>query len=148
MMPVRIDMHIEERAYGLEATPGETEAIQNRVSLVADHILLLREIPVQSPFSINLMFDRVDDLSREWTRFAYVADLTEARRPDPETRAALKSRVTRIGPRLTHVAIVVGNNLIMRAMARLFAHSMGLASVSVHTTRASAIEGARREVGR
>ena len=99
---------------------------------------------MQSPFSITLMFDRLEALAAGWERFAYVVDLTEAGRPDPETRAALKERVLRISPRVAHVSIVVGGNLLMRAMARLVAYSMGLHSVGVHVTRAEAIE----EVGR
>ena len=99
---------------------------------------------MQSPFSVTLMFDRLEALTAVWDRFAYVADLTEAGRPGPETRAALKERVIRIGPRVTHVAIVVGGNLIMRAMARLFAYGMGLRSVSVHVTRGEAVEEAGR----
>jgi hypothetical protein len=49
---------------------------------------------------------------------------------------------------VAHVAIVVGGNLIMRAMARLFAYGMGLRSVSVHETRAEAIEEAGRAMER
>jgi hypothetical protein len=52
--------------------------------------------------------------------------------------------VVRISPRVAHVGIVVGGNLLMRAMARLVAYGMGLRSVGVHLTRAEAIE----EVGR
>jgi hypothetical protein len=94
------------------------------------------------------MFDRLEVLTAAWERFAYVADLTEAGRPGPETRAVLKERVLRISPRVAHVAIVVGGNLIMRAMARLFAYGMGLRSVSVHETRAEAIEEAGRAMER
>jgi len=149
MMPVRIgDVNIQQRAYGPDSSPEEIDAIASRVSVLEDRILLIHEIPTQSPFSINLMFDRVEDLANGWSRFSYVADLTEARRPNPETRAALKARVQRLGPRLNHVGIAVGNNLLIRAMARLFAHGMGLSSLSVHATRAEAIEGARSEMGR
>jgi hypothetical protein len=139
---------LELRAYGPESSREETEAIAGRVSRIGERVLLLREMPVQSPFSINLMFDRVEALARGWDRFAYVVDLTEARRPDAETRAALKERVFRVNPRVVHVAIVVGNNLLMRAMARLIAHGMGITSVGVHATRAGGIEEAERAMGR
>jgi hypothetical protein len=141
-------MDLQERAYGTDSTPAETEAIRDRVSVISERILLLRELPVQSPFSIDVMFDRVETLTRDWPRFAYVVDLTEAKRPNPETRATLRNRAVRLQPRLAHVAIVVGNNLIMRAMARLFAHSMGLLSASIHATRAEAIERVRGDGGR
>jgi hypothetical protein len=141
-------MELAGRAYGPESNPSERDAIADRVSVVGDRLLLLREVPVQSPLSVNLMFDRMETLAREWDRFGYVVDLSEAKRPDPETRAVLKDRVLRVNTRLAHVAIVVGNNLIMRAMARLFAHGMGLASVSIHATRAEAIQEAGVEMGR
>jgi hypothetical protein len=137
-------VELTQRSYGPESSREEHDAIEERVSLVGERILLMREIPVQSPFSVTLMFDRLDTMVHDWDRFAYVVDLTEATRPGPETRAALKERVLRISPRVAHVAIAVGGNVLMRAMARLFAYGMGLRSVSVHSSRAEAIE----EVGR
>jgi hypothetical protein len=135
-------------AYGPESTREEREAIAGRVSVVDDGILLLHELPIQSSFSVNLMFDQMEHLARDWGQFAYVVDLTEAKRPDPETRAALKARVLRIRPRIVHIAVAVGDNLIMRAMARLFAYGMGLRSVGIHVTRAEAIEEVGRAMGR
>ena len=141
-------MNLDERAYLSDSTREESEAIAERVSRIDERVLLMREIPVQSPFSINLMFDRLETLARGWDRFSYVVDLSEARRPDAETRAALKERVVRVNPRVTHVAIVVGGNVLMRAMARLLAYGMGMNSVGVHVTRAEAIEEAGRAMGR
>jgi hypothetical protein len=92
------------------------------------------------------MFDRFETLARDWDRFAYVVDLTEAKRPDPATRAVLKARAP-LKMRVTHVAVAVGNNVLARDGA-LFAYFMGFASVGIHATRAEAIEEARRVVGR
>ena len=140
-------MELAPHAYGPGATREESEAIADRVSIVGERTLLIYELPVQTPFSVDLMFDRIERLARAWDRFSYVVDLTEAKRPDPETRTVLKARVLRLLPRVTRVAIAVGDNLLMRAMARLFAYGMGLPSVSIHATRAEAIEEARRVMG-
>jgi hypothetical protein len=140
-------VELAPHAYGPDATREESDAIADRVSVVDERILVIYEIPVQSPFSVNLMFDRIEGLARTWDRFTYVVDLTEAKRPDPETRAVLKARVLAVLPRITHVSIAVGDNLLMRAMARLFAYGMGLPSVGIHSTRAEAIEEARRVMG-
>ena len=141
-------VELAHRAYGSESTRDERAAIAERVSLIGERVLLMREMPIQSPFSVTLMFDRLEALTADWDRFGYVVDLTDAGRPGPETRAVLKERVLRISPRVTHVAIVVGGNLIMRAMARLFAYGMGLRSVAIHETRAEAIEEVGRAMGR
>jgi len=146
--PLGSTVEFEPRPYGPESTPEEREAIADRVSVVDDRILLLHEVPVQSPFSVKIMFDRFRALAHDWDRFAYVVDLTDAKRPDPETRAALKAQILGISPRVTHLAVAVGDNQLMRAMARLFAYGMGLTNVSIHATRAEAIEEARRAMGR
>ena len=140
-------MELAPHAYGPGATREESEAIADRVSIIGERILLIYELPVQTPFSVDLMFDRIERFARAWDRFAYVVDLTEAKRPDPETRTVLKARVLRLLPRITHVAVAVGDNLLMRAMARLFAYGMGLPSVGIHATRTEAIEEARRVMG-
>ena len=127
------NVELAHRAYGPESTRDESAAIAGRVSSIGERVLLMREMPVQSPFSVTLMFDRLEALAGGWEQFTYVVDLTEADRPGPETRAVLKERVLRISPRVAHVAIVVGGNLIMRAMARLFAYGMGLRSVAAST---------------
>ena len=149
-MGARVDsiVELEERPYGPESTHEEREAIADRASVVDDRILLINEIAVQSPFSVKVMFDRFQSLARDWDRFAYVVDLTDAKRPDPETRAALKAQILGISPRVIHLAVAVGDNLLMRAMARLFAYGMGLTSVSTHATLAEAIEEARRAMGK
>jgi hypothetical protein len=139
-------MELEPRPYGPESTREEREAIADRVSVVDNRLLLIKELPVQTPFSVKLMFDRFRALAQDWDRFAYVVDLTEAQRPDPETRAALKAETLGMSPRVTHLAVAVGDNLVMRAMARLFAYAMGLTNVTTHATRAEAIEEARRAV--
>ena len=149
-MPARTDNSVTlwPREYGPESTPEERQAIADRVSVVDARILLVREVPVQSPFSVHLMYDRIETLTQYWNRFAYIVDLTEAKRPDARTRAALKERSLRINRRISHVAVVVGTNELMRIMARLFAYGMGLASVSIHATSAEAIERARRAMER
>ena len=74
-------MEIAQRAYGPESSREESDAIADRVSVIGERLLLMREIPVQSPFSVMLMFDRLEMLARDWDRFSYVADLSEATRP-------------------------------------------------------------------
>jgi hypothetical protein len=139
---------LSAREYGPESTPEEQQAVADRVSVVEAGILLIRELPIQSPFSVQLMYDRIESLSQDWDRFAYVVDLTEAKRPNAQTRAALKDRSLRLKHRISHVSIVVGGNELMRIMARLFAYGMGLASVSIHATSAEAFERARRAMER
>lgn len=46
----------EKRPYTENSTPEEIEAIKNRVWLEDEGFIRLLEIPVMSPFSVNLTF--------------------------------------------------------------------------------------------
>ena len=86
----------------------------------------------------------IERLARAWDRFSYVVDLTEAKRPDPETRAVL-ARVLRF--RASRAS---------RSRLGQPAHARDGAAVRIrhgtherghHATRAEAIEEARRVMG-
>ena len=85
-------MNQEPPASRPELIRAESDATADRVTVIAGRTLLLREVPVQSPFSVNLMFDRFQALAHDWDRFAYVVDLTEAKRP-------IRKRARRSRPR-------------------------------------------------
>jgi hypothetical protein len=141
-------VELGNRPYGPELTAAERDAIGDRVSVIGDRLLLIHEVPVQTPTSVGIMLDRVEALSRDWDRFAYVLDLSEARRPDAEVRAALKARLATVSPRVVQVAAVVAGNRLMRAMARLVGYGMGLTHLTVHEAREQAIAEARRALDR
>jgi hypothetical protein len=102
-------MQIESRPYGADAAADEIEALRARVWKVEDRLFVYDEVPVQSLFTLDLLFDRLEELAAGLDRFAYVVDLRGVKRPGAEVRERLKQRVNRLNPRLAHVAAVVGN---------------------------------------
>ncbi len=138
------DEAIEPRPYGPSSAPEEVASIRRRVSWIADGIVLLHEIPIQTPFSVGVIFDELERLIARCDRPHHLVDLTDARRPSAETRALIKERIRRVRPKLDRVAIVVGGNVVIRAMARLMAPGMGLSPATIHSTRQEAILAIRR----
>ena len=63
------NVELAHRTYGPESTRDESAAIADRVSLIGERVLLMREIPIQSPFSVTLMFDRLEALAGDWEEF-------------------------------------------------------------------------------
>src|SRR5262245_41257118 len=98
-------MTIEARPYGPETSPDERAQLRERVGKGEDRLFILVEVPIQTPFSLDVLFDRLEELSAGVDRCAYVVDLTDVRRPDARTREKLRQRVARIGPRLAHVGV-------------------------------------------
>jgi len=147
--PTEVDrVQLANRPYGPDATQKERDAIADRVSVIGERLLLMHELTVQTPFSVNLIFDRLEALTKDWDQFAYVLDLTDATRPDAEVRAAIKSRIDRISERVVFVAAVVGDNRLMRAMVRLVGYGLGIRNISVCRSRKEAISEARRALDR
>lgn len=136
-------VQLANRPYGPDATQEERDAIADRVSVIGERLLLMHELNVQTPFSVSLIFDRLETLTKDWDRFAYVLDLTDSTRPGAEVRAAIKSRIARISARVALVAAVVGDNRLMRAMVRLVGYGLGIRNIRVCRTREEAISEAR-----
>jgi hypothetical protein len=137
-------MTIEARPYGADASPSERTELQERVWRVEDRLFMMVEVPIQSPFTLDVLFDRLEELAAGLDRFAYVVDLSGVKRPDARTRERLRQRVTQINPHLAHVGVVVGANAVIRAVAKLAAFAVGFRSISFHMSVDGAVEACRR----
>jgi hypothetical protein len=137
-------MTIEARPYGPDASPSERSELRERVWKLEDRLFMLVEVPIQSPFTLDVMFDRLEELAAGLDRFAYVVDLSGVKRPDAQVREKLRERVARINSRLVHAGLVVGGNAVIRAVAKLAAYSLGFRSFSFHMTVDEAVEACRR----
>ena len=137
-------MTIEARPYGTDASPSERSELRERVWKIDDRLFMMVEVPVQTPFTLDVLFDRLEELAAGLDQFAYVVDLSGVKRPDARVREKLRERVGRINPRLVHAALVVGGNAVIRAVAKLAAFSLGFPSFSFHNSVEQAVEACRR----
>ena len=138
-------MLIEPRPYGPDFAPAELAELRERVWRVEDRLFMFKEVPVQTTFSLDLMFDRIEELAQGLERFAYIVDLRGVKRPGPEVRQTLRLRVGRLNPRLAHVGVVVGStDVIIRAVAKLVGFALGFRSFTTHGSVDDAVEACRR----
>jgi hypothetical protein len=139
---------METRPYGPDTAPAELDALRARVWKLEDHIYMFEEIPIQTVFSLDLLFDRLEALAAAEDRFAYIIDLRGVKRPGAEVRQRLKTRVGRLHPRLAHAAVVVGSDVVIRAVAKLTAFALGFRSFTSHAGVEDAVEACRRVLRR
>lgn len=137
-------MSTEARSADADSTLVELDELRARVWTLDDRLFMFDEVPVQTPFTIDVMFDRLEELSAGIGRFAYVVDLSRVKRPDARVRERLRHRVGRIRPRLAHVALVVGGNAVIRAVATLAAFVIGFRSFTIHASIDEAVGACRR----
>jgi hypothetical protein len=109
------------------------EELRSRVTLLDDGLLLYRETPVQTPRTIAVMFAQTRILARQRPAVRMVLDLRGVERPGPTARRHLREEFQAFAPRVAHLAIVMDPvNPVLRAMAKVFAHTLGYRSVSFH----------------
>ena len=137
-------MSIEAQPDVADSTLVALDELRARVCKLDDDLFMFDEVPVQTPFTIDVMFDRLEELSAGVGRFAYVVDLSRVKRPDARVRERLRHRVGLIRPRLEHVALVVGGNAVIRAVATIAAFVIGFRSFTIHASIDEAVEACRR----
>jgi hypothetical protein len=137
-------MSIEVRPGDADSTLVELDELRARVWKLDDRLFMFAEVPVQTPVTLDVLFDRLEELTAGLDRFAYVVDLSGVKRPDASVRERLRHRVGRIRPRLEHVALVVGGNVVIRAVATLAAFAVGFRSFTIHASIDEAVEACRR----
>ncbi|MCA9701035.1 MAG: hypothetical protein KC431_26145 [Myxococcales bacterium] len=136
-------VEIEARAYGPESTPEEIAAIRSRLNLVDGKVLLWREMPVMSAFTVDLCFDRAEELCRTHGCRVMIVDASTGTKPDAAGRRRIFERVSQLGGRLVHVALVIDANPLVRAAARFVQAGLPI-GLSIHNTFEAAMEEVHR----
>jgi hypothetical protein len=137
-------MSDEAQPSGPETSSAELAELRSRVFRIHDRLFMMKEVTEQTPFTVEVLFDRLEALAAGLDRFAYVVDLIGVKRPDAPTRERLKQRVLEVNARLAHVGLAVGSNAVIRAVAKLTAFAVGFRSFSFHETVDEAVEACRR----
>lgn len=133
---------IEPRPYGPDATEAEKAAIRGRVTMCEGSIVELVELPVLTRFTLELMLAEVDRLTAHLPTYKVLVDLRQSARPTAEQREALRAGLRSRDARLRHVALFTNGFLVSVAARFVFGH-FGMARVTTHTSRASALEALR-----
>jgi hypothetical protein len=130
---------LELRPYGPDSTAAEISAIAARVSLLARDVLLIREVPHPTLFSVDVCCTRLQQLMPSGMMFACVLDMSESRVPPAEVRAHIKLRFGTFADAVFHAAVFTDSNAIVTIAARFVMAGMGLRSYSCHATFAQAL---------
>ena len=135
-------VEIEKRPYGEDSTEEEREAIAERVSVYSQDLIAVRQMPIPTPFSLDLMWNRIREISQDMPSFSLLIDLSEASKLSEEVREHLKKVFATISP--AHVAAFTERNPILTKVASVIFGKLGLRSYSVHRTRADALAELRK----
>ncbi|MFK8102169.1 MAG: hypothetical protein AB8G15_06590 [Saprospiraceae bacterium] len=123
---------LEKRPYHSDSTPEEVDAIKDRVFVYQQEIIYIKEIPVLSSFSINLVFNKVMSLAKTYNRFGIIIDLSESDRPDADTRRTIGKCFKQICDTAVHVSFCTGGRLELETYISYIFHGVDVASYSIN----------------
>ena len=135
----------ESQNYGAEASSDEIHFLRARVSVPGANIVLINELPVASPLSITVMWDRIDEITKPWSRFVVAANLSDTARPNTQSRHELTRRIAAHKGKLIRLVAATGNNAVIRAAAWFVLGISGI-PVSVVSNESQALERANQEL--
>jgi len=134
------EFKFEKISYSDDSPPHIVEAIKNRVSIIEDRIILLDEIPIVSPFSINLVFNQMTSFAKTMKDCGYLIDITDTDLPTAEARRAINSQFQSTLSNVKHVSFITGKNFIINTAARVVMYQTSLDSFTISKTRQEGID--------
>jgi hypothetical protein len=134
---------LEKKSYGPESTEEERLAIAGRVTLISEDMVLWKETPIQSVLSVDLMGERLLDLTKDLKSYSRVVDLSDVARPDAQVRRRLRQMIA-AEDRLQHIALFTAKNILINvAIKFLFSGIAKNVSISVHESYEQAVDACR-----
>jgi hypothetical protein len=131
-------VEILPRPYGPDSTPEEIVAIRARIAPLGGDLVIYREMPVQSPFHLDLFEEELLRVSASMPELALLIDLTEARPPNAHTRERLRELFRKLG-NLRAAAVFTEKNFVVNLAAKFVLSGLGLKKYSIHRTREEAL---------
>ncbi len=137
---------IEDKYYTELSTEKEVQAMKERIWLEGDDMIFLHEYPRQTPFSVDVAFDRIEELAKSIGEFALIVNLCDAHKPDALARKQIKERYRILKGDLIHSSCYTGDNILINTVIRFVMHGYDIKSLSVHKSQEDAINRARQEL--
>lgn len=138
-LKIESTFQFEKKQYSESASIEEITAIKNRVYVYNNQIIYFKDIPIVSPFSTNLAFDKIDKLAKGMGPCGLILDVSISDKPDASTRRTLTDRQKRMPNNIRHLAFVTNSNIIVRTIIKFVMFQSSLESYTVNTTLEEAI---------
>ncbi len=136
-------LQIEAKKYTSDAPPEIIELIRARVSTSND-IIIVKEIPKPSPFSVTLIFEEISKYAAGYDQCGLLIDIQGTTPPDAETRRVINKEFKRALSNVKHVSFVSGKNFIINTAARFAIFQTKLDSFTISKTMEEGIQHINR----
>jgi len=136
----------EKRPYLEDSTLEEIQAIKNNVIIYDPQVIYIEELPVVSPFSMELAFDQIDILGKDLGQHGLLIDVRNTKRPDAKSRRVVNQRFGQLCENLSHVAFCTGKNFLFNTTVWFVMNQTNLESFSINKTIAEAVQSIKDKI--
>ena len=126
--------HLEKKRYAEDASTEEVTAIKNRVYLHNNQIIYYKEVPITTPFTTNLMFDKIDELANKMGPCGLIFDISTCEKPDSVARRSLNNHIKKLPDNIHQAAFIIKDNILIKTAAKFVMFQSNLKSYSINTT--------------
>ena len=109
---------MEKRKYNEDSTPEEIELMRARVYMLENSVIYMDEAPVVSPFQIEVMYRKVNELVKPNQENYFLINLVDTKPPKPADRAKLRELMKISAPDIIHTAVYTEKNKIINLVAK------------------------------
>lgn len=123
-----------------DTSPEEIEYIRNTISKVGEHLYLYYELPLITPFSIDLCFEELQKLIGDDPYPYVLIDIHRCERPDAATRKAINKQFQKLANKVSYVAFSTGKGTFLNTTLKFVLYGSGLQAFSIHKSREEAFK--------
>ena len=114
--------------------------LSNRVVRYKNQIVVYREVPFISTFTVTHMFSEVQKIIYEGQKIFLVLDLTESNKPSAAIRSVISEEVKKIKDQIVHCSIYSGRNKMINLLAKFALGGVGFESYTISSTLQGALD--------
>lgn len=137
---------VEARPYGPDSTREEIELLRDRVAYDPAGFILYDEIPVFTPFSLEVMFERVAELEEAHglEDYAMFVDLSNTAPPDAASRNKVRELLEKRA-KVSRLVAYSGKNMLLNVALKFVASRfLKEKNLEIFSTKEKALAELRR----
>ncbi|MDH5366825.1 MAG: hypothetical protein OEW67_07550 [Cyclobacteriaceae bacterium] len=123
-----MDWVIDDAIYNSESTPEHLDGIKKNIYFIEDDIIVFNEILDPTSFTYDLQFGNLRKLTQHLDKYYLIINVADAKRPNAENRAKIKSEFKKISHKVQHVCVVTGENFWTNTLANFILRGTGYKS--------------------
>ena len=120
------------------------EAIKNRVVILNRQTVLLNDLRVNTPFTLELMLEEVAKKGQTLGKYSLIVDIRNSNLPDGLNRRKINEMFSMLSKDISHISFCTGKNLLLNSVVKFVLYGTKLDSYSCDKT----LEGAQESVNR